>query len=78
MDQRLKRVVCDWAIFHMYDDREGYPILSPSDPVLEDLAFRLSLADLTPAEVDFRAQGRWGRAPTRTAAPRRVRRKESA
>lgn len=60
-----RRVIGDWARFHVFYDDCGYPLVSPSDSVLDDLEFRLSLLTETQDlwEIDKKSREKWETIP---------------
>lgn len=70
---RLVRLISDWAAFHTFDDDAHYPLISPSDVVIDDLAFRLQAAGY-PYEVDKLSKEKWKQIPDCKGKERRLRR----
>jgi hypothetical protein len=79
-DKDTRRLISDWAQFHGFEDDCGYPLISPSDVVLDDLAFRIDLKERHPLaafhEIDREARLRWEKIPWNKGKERRLRRRE--
>lgn len=75
-----RRIIRDWALFHGFEDDCKYPLISPSDVVLDDLEYRLSLleqdipGDDKCYEIDKLARKRWDTIPYFKGKERRLRR----
>jgi hypothetical protein len=76
MNDRIESIVREWAQFHVFEDDCGYPLISPSSVVLEDLVLRLSSTkDVN--EIRKEAKARWEEIPPCKGKERRLRRKET-
>ena len=74
--ERVCRIISDWAVFHGFEDDCQYPLISPSDVVLDDLAMRLA-ATGEPHEIAKEARKRWEAIPDTKGKERRLRRREA-
>lgn len=73
---RIRRIISDWMLFHKFEDDCGYPLISPSDVVLDDLMKRL-LAIGEIYEIEKEARKRWELIPWTKGKERRLRRPEA-
>jgi len=71
--ERVRRIISDWAVFHGFEDDCDYPLISPSDVVLDDLANRLE-ASGEPHEIAKEARKQWETVPACKGKERRLRR----
>lgn len=74
----VRRVIKEWAEFHYFHDDCHYPLISPSNVVLDDLEFRLQL--LVEAQdfydIDKKSRERWKTIPYNKGKERCLRRLE--
>jgi hypothetical protein len=74
--ERLRRLILDWTAFHAFTDDCRYPLISPSDVVMDDLLFRLT-ASGEPHEIDSKSRAQWAQIPPCKGKERRLRRPET-
>ncbi len=75
--QELAEVVNDWVLFHAFRDDCDYPLISPSDVVIDDLIFRLQCGEyLNARTVASDAKARWDLIPNCKGKERRLRRND--
>ena len=72
----IKVIIRNWVEFHSFEDDCGYPLISPSDVVLDDLRFRLSLAADDSKTIRLKAQERYDAILPCKGKERRLRRRE--
>ena len=70
---RVKTIIRDWMLYHVFEDDCGYPLISPSDVVLDDLVWRLDQEGDTNA-VRKNAEVRWAQIPPCKGKEKRLRR----
>lgn len=81
IDLDVCRIISYWALFHGFEDNCQYPLISPSEVVLDDLAYRIALFDEYKGNkeidifynIDKRSRNRWDEIPYSKGKERRLR-----
>lgn len=76
MASRVRDIIGDWVRFHKFNDEAGYPLVSPSDIVLDDLEWRLEqgLNTVRPLhDINKESREHWEKLPSQKGKERRLR-----